>query len=157
MCWMSKQWKCSHLGLLVLQCCLHYKCVHSVSLCAACIPPLLFPTVPLQPHHPALNTPPNVHRHHGAEFHAVSTSCLWWWRSLHNRDFGPMTCLCGNPRRHIGFQQDVWRGAAPEVRCRETGGRQRRRFQDVSPRSHWRHACANTGPFSKTHLEPAFH
>lgn len=47
----------------------------------------------------------------GARFHAVSTSCLW--RCLPpNHDFRPITSLTGNPRCHIGFQQDIRRGAS---------------------------------------------
>lgn len=50
-------------------------------------------------------------RHRGARFHAVSTSCLW--RCLPpNHDFRPITSLTGNPRCHIGFQQDIRRGAS---------------------------------------------
>lgn len=137
------QWEGGHLGLLAM---------HSICPCASSITPLLFSLVPLPPH----KSPPNTLSAPCAPSPWCWVSCglhllSVWWRSLHNRDFRPITRLSGNPRCHIGFQQDVWRGAALGGRCREAAGRQRRCFQDMSARSQRQHAGTNIGPLSKTH------
>lgn len=46
----------------------------------------------------------------GVQFHVVSTSCLCWWLP-HNHNWKAITRLSGNWRCHIGFQQEIRRGA----------------------------------------------
>lgn len=47
----------------------------------------------------------------GVSFHAVSTSCLWWWLP-YKHNWKAITRLSGNWRCHIEFQQEIWRGAS---------------------------------------------
>lgn len=101
--------------------------------------PCYHPTSPVASLHP----PTTMHRHRGAGFHAVSTSCLWWWRSLHNRDFRPINAPLRKPKTPHWVSAGCLTRCRPlsEGCCREAAGRP---VSNASSRTHRPGISGNT-------------